>query len=172
MRGSGHLYLVPATYGCESRRIRPPSAPWVQNPENSFPTRVAGRCDPAGGRLRPPAFILHCFRPLGPLFDGKGSASGFTNTWWALHQLRYVKYQRFDRYAQGCHTSVPDRLCGRIPCPTPENRTQANVVGNTAATPAAPFCRKPNPSPIPATAPTLNLIGAKAFVDIPLCERL
>lgn len=57
--------LIPATCDPRSEPNRPPMTPAGNSPQTTVPSRVAGRCDPAGGRLRPPAFILHDFRPLG-----------------------------------------------------------------------------------------------------------
>lgn len=37
--------------------------PAPKSPQALVPPRVAGRCGPRGGRLRPPRFILHHFRP-------------------------------------------------------------------------------------------------------------
>ena len=37
--------------------------PAPQSPQALVPPRIAGRCGPRGGRLRPPRFILHHFRP-------------------------------------------------------------------------------------------------------------
>lgn len=51
--------------------------PTLQISQTAVPPRVAGRCDPAGGRLRPPAFILHYFRPLGPPFGGVKTSYSF-----------------------------------------------------------------------------------------------
>ena len=59
------LRIYTATCDSQMGTNRPPVTPAGEIPQTRFPPRVAGRCDPAGGRLRPPAFILHDFRPLG-----------------------------------------------------------------------------------------------------------
>ena len=51
------------TSGPRSEPNRPPMIPAPQSPQALVPPRVAGRCGPRGGRLRPPRFILHHFRP-------------------------------------------------------------------------------------------------------------
>ena len=50
--------------------------PARQIPQPLVPPRVAGRCDLAGERLRPPAFILHFFRPLGSRRRGLHTPQG------------------------------------------------------------------------------------------------
>ena len=65
MRVCGSRPEIPTTHGPRSEPNRPPMIPAPQSPQTPAPTRVAGRCGMAGGRKRPPVFILHCFRPLG-----------------------------------------------------------------------------------------------------------
>ena len=57
------LRIYTATCDSQMGINRPPVIPAAKIPQTRFPTRVAGRCCPAGGAFRPPAFILLFFRP-------------------------------------------------------------------------------------------------------------
>ena len=71
--------------------------PAGKTPQTAVPPRVAGRCDPAGGRLRPPAFILHYFRPLGPPFGGVKTSYSFTLSIPATQPQHGVEIQLWTR---------------------------------------------------------------------------
>ena len=60
-------WRIPTTYDYQSAPNRPPMILVLESPQALAPTRFAGRCGLAGGRKRPPAFILHRFRPSGSL---------------------------------------------------------------------------------------------------------
>ena len=66
------LHVYATTYDSQMGINRPPVIPAVEIPQTRFPPRIAGRCGPAGGAFRPPAFILLHFRPhVSPQFFGK-----------------------------------------------------------------------------------------------------
>ncbi len=104
--------------------------------QSLVPPRIAGRCGPRGGRLRPPRFILHHFQP------GVSRRRG----------LRIPRFRAGTKAHSPCHSPSPTRnRCagvrvgmrhkartprskpgGGVPCrPAPKKGTQGRTGGNS-----------------------------------------
>ena len=133
------LHIYATTFDSQTGINRPPAIPAVEIPQTRFPTRIAGRCGPAGGAFRPPAFILLHFRPhVSPPFYRVNRPLG-----WAMELVKCsgFVYEILTLLAWMTHTSLRNSAFSN----TPQKRPKQGLVWERGCflTPAAKTAHRP-----------------------------